>query len=72
MVIDEIQIKQMSRVEKLQVMEFLWKDLSHEEEALPSPNWHENLLSETEKRFKDGDEIPVDWKLAKQQLRENH
>ncbi len=63
-------MKQMSKVEKLQAMEFLWKDLSSETSNITSPSWHKNLLDETEKRFEKGLENPVDWSRAKRQLRE--
>ena len=65
-----IQIEQMNHAEKLQVMECLWEDLSSDDfKPVPSPNWHKELLSITEKRFLNGDENPVDWTLAKQELR---
>ena len=67
--IDTMQIKQMSKIEKLQTMEFLWKDLSNEASSLTSPSWHKKLLDETESRFKKGLEVPVDWSIAKRKLR---
>ena len=67
--IDTVQIKQMSKIEKLQTMEFLWKDLSHEANSLISPSWHKKLLDETDSRLKKGLEVPVDWSIAKRKLR---
>ena len=69
MVIDQIQIQQMSRIEKLQTMEFLWKELSNDDELLNSPSWHNNLLNQTDTDFKNGIEEPIDWITAKQDLR---
>lgn len=63
-------IQQMSWEEKLRAMEELWESLSVEGTKLPSPPWHGAALRETEQRYKDGQEQPVDWAVAKQELRE--
>ena len=34
------EIKQLSYIDKLRVMEALWKDLSGDEEKYDSPAWH--------------------------------
>ena len=65
-----IQIKQMNHAEKLQVMECIWEDITSDNlQPVQSPDWHKQLLSVTEKRYLNGDEIPVDWSLAKRELR---
>ena len=63
------EIKQLSHLDKLRVMESLWKDLSDDEEKYDSPAWHEAALVETEKRMNDGIEKIVDWDIAKKNLR---
>jgi hypothetical protein len=63
-------IKQMSREEKLRAMEELWESLSGEGARFESPAWHGELLRETEQRYDAGQEQPVDWTVAKQELRE--
>ncbi|MGR3318443.1 MAG: addiction module protein [Candidatus Anammoxibacter sp.] len=63
------EIKQLSHVDKLRVMESLWKDLSGDEEKYDSPAWHEDSLKETENRVKNGIEEVVDWDIAKKTLR---
>lgn len=63
------EIKQLSHIDKLKVMESLWKDLSVDEEKYVSPAWHETALMETEKRMDDGIEEVVDWSTAKKNLR---
>jgi hypothetical protein len=65
-----IEIKQLSREEKLRVMEAIWEDLSDEEEQVESPEWHKQALQETELRFSSGQEKIVDWQDAKKDLRE--
>jgi hypothetical protein len=63
------EIKRLSHIDKLKVMEALWKDLSGDEEKYDSPAWHGDTLNETEKRMNDGIEEIVDWDIAKRNLR---
>ena len=63
------EIKQLSHIDKLRIMEALWKDSSGDEEKYVSPAWHEAALGETEKRMDDGIEEVVDWDIAKKNLR---
>ena len=66
---DMLEIKQMSREEKLRIMEALWEDLSREDESFQSPAWHESLLQETEQTVQAGQVNIRDWKEAKKELR---
>lgn len=63
-------IQQMSWEEKLRAMEELWESLSREPSQLESPAWHGDVLRETERRYAAGQEKPIDWAIAKQELRE--
>lgn len=63
------EIKDLSREQKLRIMEFLWEDLSRDESLVESPGWHADRLRETEERFKSGKETVIDWTSAKKQLR---
>ena len=65
---DIMEIKQLSREEKLRVMEAIWEDLSSEEQSLQSPAWHESALKETEQKVQSGQEQILDWKEAKKEL----
>ena len=65
-----IAIKQLSRAEKLRVMEAIWEDLSSEDQSIQSPAWHESVLKETEQRVQAGQEKILDWKEAKKELRQ--
>jgi len=67
--INAIEINRLSRDEKLKIMEAIWEDLSRDEEQIESPKWYQKALMETERRFKKGQEISVDWKDAKNELR---
>ena len=64
-----IEIKHLSREEKLRVMEAIWEDLSREDDEVESPYWHQKALQETEQRLNSGQEMIVDWKVAKKELR---
>lgn len=46
------EIKKMSTIERLQVMEELWDSLSHEEKECESPDWHGSVLEERRKKIK--------------------
>lgn len=63
-----IAIENLTRVEKLQMMEALWDDLSHDSALLDSPNWHENKLKEAEQAYAAGQANFVDWELAKKNI----
>lgn len=63
-------IQQMSLEDKLRAMEELWESLSAEGTQLKSPAWHGDALRDTEQRYEAGQEQPVDWAVAKQELRE--
>jgi len=62
-------IHQMTRLDKLTAMEALWADLSQEEQALESPAWHADALTQTELSVAAGEEKPIDWETAKKELR---
>lgn len=64
-----LQIKRMSRAEKLQAMEALWVDLSRNDAKIKSPSWHGDVLKETESRVASGREQITDWETAKRELR---
>lgn len=63
------EIKDLSREQKLRIMEALWENLSLDESLVESPDWHADRLRETEERFKSGKETVIDWTSAKKQLR---
>jgi hypothetical protein len=49
------EIKNMSTIERIQTMELLWDALSHEENAMKSPPWHENILRKRKERIESGE-----------------
>jgi hypothetical protein len=63
-------LEQMTREEKLRIMEELWADLSRDESQVESPAWHGDVLSERVKAVKSGKEVFLDWEETKKKLRE--
>jgi hypothetical protein len=64
-------IENLSRSEKLRMMEALWENLSRDNTVLASPEWHGEALKEAEVAHASGKANFVDWEAAKQTLREN-
>ena len=64
----KIDLKQLTTLEKLRLMEALWQELSEGEVA--SPEWHREVLAERDRLVASGEESYVDWEVAKRQLRE--
>jgi len=62
-------IPKLSKVEKVTMMELLWSDLTSCTDELESPGWHRSEVQEAERRYLVGEEKPVDWSVAKEQLR---
>ncbi|MBA7545863.1 hypothetical protein ES705_38241 [subsurface metagenome] len=48
------EIKKMTPLERIQTMELLWDVMSHEEEEIVSPNWHEEILNERKNNINSG------------------
>ncbi len=67
--ITEDEIRELPKLEKLRLMEFLWSDLSANNGDIDSPSWHGDVLRETAKRVQGGTEIPIDFSSAKEILR---
>ncbi|WDN87761.1 hypothetical protein BuS5_00729 [Desulfosarcina sp. BuS5] len=52
---NRMEIKKMSTVERLQVMEALWNSLLEEESKIVSPEWHGNILEERKRKMESGE-----------------
>jgi len=63
-------LEQMTREEKLRIMEELWVDLSRDESQVESPAWHGDVLRERAESVKTGKETFIDWEEVKKQLRD--
>ena len=63
-------IDNLTRSEKLRMMEVLWDDLARDAETLPSPEWHAQALEEAEKAVAENQAGFVSWDAAKKVLRD--
>jgi hypothetical protein len=52
----------------MKTMDDSWPDGTQNDQEFESPAWHEDLLNEREQRLRVGDETPIDWEAAKQEL----
>jgi len=66
----ELQIDQMTLVEKLGLMEELWEDLRLRAQAVPIPQWHKDLLEQRERLVETGEAHFGDWETAKKRISE--
>ena len=65
-----IPLDQMSLPEKLRAMEDIWDDLCRmEEDAIPSPGWHGEVLQAREQRIQAGTAEFVDLEEGKRRVR---
>lgn len=65
-------IANMTRTEKLSMMEALWDDLSRDPAGIASPEWHAQALKEAERAITDNQAGFVSWDAAKKILRNNN
>ena len=61
-------LEQMTVKEKLQAMEELWSDLCCNQNQIPIPQWHKNILDRREKLVKEGKAKFVNWETAKKRI----
>ncbi len=66
-----LNIENLSRLEKLRMMEALWDDLVHDTVLMPSPDWHEDELKKAERAYQDKSAELVSWEAAKKALRDS-
>ena len=64
-----ISINKMTTEEKIRTMEDLWDDLCHHAAEIPSPAWHNDVLSQREESISKGNETFTDWEKAKKSIR---
>ncbi len=62
-------LNQLTRVEKLRMMNELWDDLTHDAESFQSPAWHEQALKNAHQLHATGQAEMIDWDVAKEIIR---
>ena len=66
----ELPLHQMTVAEKLHALEVLWSDLSRDEQNIPVPQWHKDLLDERERLVRAGKAHFENWETAKTRIAE--
>lgn len=64
----ELALDQMTIEEKLRLLDKIWDALISQEEDVPSPSWHQEVLEERERNLRSGREKSYDWKNARHQI----
>ena len=63
-------IENLTRSEKLRMMEAIWDDLAHDTVMMPSPEWHADELKKAERAYEEKRTEMVSWEVAKKILRD--
>ena len=58
----------MSVEEKLRTLEVLWNDLCSNEDNIPIPQWHQDLLDERTRLADEGKAKFSPWEMAKKRI----
>ena len=66
-----LSIENLTRTEKLRMMEVIWDDLSRDAETFSSPEWHAQALKEAERALAENQSHFVSWETAKKMLRDS-
>ncbi len=66
-----IQLDQMTIADKLRAMEALWDDLCRQTGGVPSPAWHEDILSQREESVAKGKEKFNEWDKEKERIKKS-
>ena len=67
----DLSVSELTLVQKLNLMEAIWDDLSKNDEILESPDWHETVLKDREEALSACKITVSDWKEAKERIRRN-
>jgi hypothetical protein len=66
-----LSIENLTRIEKLRMMEVIWDDLSRDSETFSSPEWHAQALKDAERALAENRTHFVSWDAAKKMLRDS-
>lgn len=66
-----LSIENLTRTEKLRMMEVLWDDLARDSASFSSPEWHAQALKEAEHAVAENQAGFVSWDAAKKTLRDS-
>ncbi len=66
-----LQLNQMTIKDKIRAMESLWDDLCKHADAVTSPSWHKDVLSQREKSIAKGKDKFIEWNKEKGRIRKS-
>lgn len=66
----ELDVRSLSKLEKLRLIETLWADLALDDADIISPHWHQNALDEAKQLHSKGKAFFSDWSDAKARIRD--
>ena len=64
----QAEIRQMSLLEKVALLETVWAELSADPANVEIPQWHKDLLDQRESDLQSGHTPVLDWETAKIQI----
>ncbi|MCR4298736.1 MAG: addiction module protein [Gallionella sp.] len=65
-----LSIENLTRTEKLRMMEAIWDDLARDLVSLSSPEWHAEALKDAERAHAENQSKFISWEVAKKMLRD--
>lgn len=68
--IAQAEIRQMSLLEKVALLETVWAELSADPANVEIPQWHQDLLDQRETDLQTGRDTILDWETAKIQIQQ--
>ena len=66
-----LNIENLTRTEKLLMLEAIWDDLARDTTRFASPEWHAEKLNDAEAAVAEGRANFVSWDIAKKKLRDS-
>jgi hypothetical protein len=61
-------LKGLTKIEKLRLMEALWSDFSDQDSCINSPSWHHEELKDSKRLHGEGRASFSDWGEAKERI----
>ena len=67
--IAQVDVKALTKLEKLRLIEELWSDLSDDDSKIASPQWHQEALDGSKRLHEEGKATFSNWSEAKERIR---
>jgi putative addiction module component (TIGR02574 family) len=63
-------LDKMTNLDKIAMIEKIWDDLCRDTQAIPSPTWHQDVLTAREKEIKEGRASFTSFDRIKEKIRD--